>query len=50
MTVLLALLVGAVFGVVVCLLRLPLPAPNALPGIAGIVGLYLGSLIVGWLR
>lgn len=49
MTLFLALVVGVIFGAIVTALRLPLPAPNALPGIVAIFGVYLGALIVGWL-
>ncbi|HEU5141026.1 MAG TPA: XapX domain-containing protein [Bacillales bacterium] len=40
--VLLALLTGFVVGFIFALLKLPIPAPPALPGIAGIIGIYLG--------
>jgi XapX domain-containing protein len=46
----LALVTGLVAGVVFTLLKLPLPAPPALPGILGIVGIYLGMKIVEWVR
>lgn len=44
-----ALLVGFGVGCLTTLLRLPLPAPNALPGITGIVGIYLGYLLITYL-
>ncbi|HEX7064201.1 MAG TPA: DUF1427 family protein [Bacillales bacterium] len=40
--VVLALLTGFIVGFVFALLKLPIPAPPALPGIAGIIGIYLG--------
>ena len=43
---LLALLVGFVFGSITTFLKLPLSAPNALPGITGIIGIYLGYLFI----
>jgi XapX domain-containing protein len=45
-----SILTGVVCGVVFTLLRLPIPAPPALPGILGIVGVYLGFLIVTFFR
>ncbi|WCN38440.1 XapX domain-containing protein [Aneurinibacillus uraniidurans] len=42
----LALITGLVVGAVFKLLKLPLPAPPVLPGILGIVGIYLGGIIV----
>ncbi|WP_335871436.1 XapX domain-containing protein [Bacillus sp. 2205SS5-2] len=40
--VLLAILTGFIVGFVFALLKLPIPAPPALAGIMGIVGIYLG--------
>ncbi|MED4015876.1 XapX domain-containing protein [Sutcliffiella cohnii] len=40
--VILALLTGLIVGFIFALLRLPIPAPPALAGIIGIVGIYLG--------
>lgn len=39
--ILLALGTGAVFGVAFTLLKLPLPAPTAWAGIAGIAGIFI---------
>lgn len=38
--------VGVAFGIVVTLLRLPLPAPPVMSGVLGIVGVYVGYRIV----
>ena len=38
-----ALLVGIVTGLIFSIFKLPIPAPPVLPGIIGIVGVYLGS-------
>lgn len=38
-----ALITGLLVGIIFSFLKLPLPAPNVLPGIAGIVGIYLGG-------
>lgn len=42
--VLLALLAGLIVGVFFTLVRLPIPAPPTLPGVAGIVGVFLGCV------
>lgn len=47
--VILSLLTGAVVGFLFTLFRLPIPAPPALAGIAGIVGVYLGMKIFEWI-
>lgn len=46
----LSLLVGLVFGAIVTLMKLPLPAPPVFSGVLGIVGVYLGAQLVEWLR
>ena len=43
---LLSLLTGFIVGVLFTGLKMPLPAPNALAGVMGIVGIYLGH--VAW--
>ncbi|MBL49507.1 MAG: XapX domain protein [Roseibacillus sp.] len=43
--ILLALAVGIVIGLVFSASKLPLPAPPALAGVAGIVGIYFGGQI-----
>ncbi|MDL4839185.1 XapX domain-containing protein [Aquibacillus rhizosphaerae] len=40
--VILALLTGTIVGFLFALLKLPIPAPPALAGVVGIVGVYLG--------
>lgn len=47
--VLLALLAGAIVGIVFSVIKLPLPAPPVLSGIAGIVGIYLGGTGYSWI-
>ncbi len=42
--ILLALAAGALVGIVFSLIKLPLPAPPVLSGIAGIFGIYLGGI------
>ena len=44
--VLLALCSGILVGVIFKLIKLPIPAPAVLPGVAGIFGIYLGAKIV----
>lgn len=45
MTIVLSFITGAVLGAVFTLIRLPIPAPPTLAGIAGIVGVYVGYII-----
>jgi len=45
----LSLVTGIVVGFLFTLFRLPIPAPPALAGIAGIVGVYLGMRLFQWL-
>ncbi len=40
--IMLAILAGLIVGFVFALIKLPIPAPPALPGIMGIVGIFLG--------
>ncbi|ARK30145.1 XapX domain-containing protein [Halalkalibacter krulwichiae] len=44
----LALLSGALVGFVFGLIKLPIPAPPALSGIIGILGIYLGYQLYLW--
>lgn len=46
--VLLSLITGLAVGALFALLKLPIPAPPTLAGVAGILGLFLGPLIVAW--
>ncbi|MCT4564265.1 MAG: DUF1427 family protein [Maledivibacter sp.] len=45
-----ALVVGIVTGAIFSLSKLPLPAPPTLAGIAGIVGIFVGSKLVEYAR
>ncbi|MBO9490503.1 DUF1427 family protein [Endozoicomonas sp. G2_1] len=47
--ILLALVTGALVGIIFSLLKLPLPAPPVISGIAGIVGIYLGGQAYSWI-
>jgi len=47
--VLLALLAGAIVGIIFSMIKLPLPAPPVLSGIAGIFGIYLGGIGYNWI-
>lgn len=47
--VLLALVAGVFVGVIFSILKLPLPAPPVISGIAGIVGIYLGGIGYQWI-
>jgi XapX domain-containing protein len=42
----LALLTGAVLGGVFAYIQVPIPAPPELPGLLGIVGIYVGYKLV----
>lgn len=44
-----ALITGIVTGGIFSALKLPLPAPPTMAGIAGIVGIFLGSKIIEYL-
>ncbi|MFC4321862.1 XapX domain-containing protein [Litchfieldia salsa] len=44
----LALITGVIVGFLFALLRLPIPAPPALAGVTGIVGVYLGFKLFTW--
>ncbi|KAA0546164.1 DUF1427 family protein [Bacillus sp. BGMRC 2118] len=46
--VILALLTGVIVGFLFALLRLPIPAPPALAGVTGIVGVYIGFKLFMW--
>lgn len=48
---LLALLTGGLLGAVFAFIQAPIPAPPELPGVLGIVGIFLGYRLVdslGW--
>lgn len=45
----LALLAGLIVGLVFSAIKLPVPAPPVLSGVAGIVGIYLGSILYQWI-
>jgi XapX domain-containing protein len=47
--VLLALVTGAIVGIVFSMVKLPIPAPPVLSGIAGIFGIYLGAIGYNWI-
>ncbi len=44
--IVLSLITGFIVGAIFRILKLPIPAPNALAGIMGIVGIFLGALFV----
>ena len=45
----LALLTGLVTGALFRFLTIPIPAPPELPGVLGIVGIYLGYKVIDYL-
>jgi XapX domain-containing protein len=46
---LLALVTGLLVGLIFSFFKLPIPAPSVLPGVAGVVGIYLGGLLMQYL-
>lgn len=46
----LSLLVGAIVGGLFAGFRLPIPAPTNLAGVLGIVGIWLGYIVIHTLR
>ena len=49
-TVVLAFVTGFVLGGAFALLGLPIPAPSALAGVAGVLGITLSFMLVEWIR
>lgn len=47
--VIIALFTGLIVGFVFALLKLPIPAPPALAGVTGIIGIYLGFKLFQWI-
>ena len=47
--VVLSLFTGLLTGALFRYLEIPIPAPPELPGLVGIVGIYLGYKVVDWL-
>lgn len=45
-----ALFAGLILGVVFTLMKLPIPAPPTLAGVAGIVGVFLGYILTGLVK
>jgi XapX domain-containing protein len=48
--VLLAIVTGFITGFLFALFKLPIPAPPAFAGVAGIVGIYLGFKIFSYVQ
>ncbi len=46
--IILALVTGFIVGFLFAVFKLPIPAPPALAGVAGIVGIYLGFKVFTW--
>jgi len=44
----LALLTGILAGGLFAFIQVPIPAPPELPGVLGIVGIYLGYKLIQW--
>ncbi|CDQ18793.1 XapX domain-containing protein [Halobacillus karajensis] len=46
--ILLAFITGLIVGIVFAAFKLPIPAPPAFAGVAGIIGIYFGFKIMAW--
>lgn len=46
MTYILSIITGIITGGVFSAINLPIPAPNRIEGILGIIGVYLGFIII----
>lgn len=46
----LALLTGLITGAIFAFFKLPIPAPTALAGILGIIGIWLGFSLISYIR
>jgi XapX domain-containing protein len=44
----LALLTGLLTGAAFAALKVPIPAPPELPGVMGIIGIYVGYKLIQW--
>jgi XapX domain-containing protein len=49
MNYILPLITGAITGFIFALFKLPIPAPNVIEGIIGILGIFLGYKLFGLL-
>ena len=49
MDIILSLIAGAIIGFIFTLIKLPLPAPAAWPGVFGIIGVLSGNQIFNYL-
>lgn len=47
--VVMAIVAGFFVGVLFSAIKLPLPAPPVLPGVMGIMGVYLGGVAYHWI-
>lgn len=45
METILATVAGLVVGILFTLIKLPIPAPPYLPGVMGVVGVYMGGIV-----
>ena len=46
-TIFLALICGTIVGFIFSLLKLDIPGPTTIASISGIIGLYIGMVVVG---
>lgn len=45
-----SLITGSICGVVFALFKLPVPAPTVIPGLLGILGIFLGYQFIGIIK
>lgn len=50
MVIVYSFLTGLAVGIVFSLFKLPIPAPNNLAGILGIVGIFVGMLLINLIK
>ena len=46
----LSLMTGLLVGIIFSLIKLPIPAPNNIEGILGIIGIFLGMILVNLIK
>ena len=50
MTYILSIITGIITGGIFSLLNMPIPAPNRIEGILGIIGVYFGFIIISYFK
>jgi XapX domain-containing protein len=47
--IILSLITGLLIGVIFRLIKLPVPVPHGIGGIVGLIGMFIGSEVVGYI-